>query len=149
MALTPAVTADIAADQRFPALITDIKIGDSGANSSTFFSLGVLDEASLNITPVNQNSSGSVPRQMGYKIEFSAMVLASGTNATAAVASIIQNDHDTQLTDINGSTYTYLSANFQLSAGRTIEGDFEGSVKIPITGSGFLTKALYMSTYSA
>lgn len=149
MALTPAVAADIAADQRFQALITDISIGEAGADSTDFFSLGRLDEAALTITPASQNSSGGVPLQGGYKIEFTAMVLASGTNITATVASIIQNDHDTTLTDAFGATYTYVTGQFQITAGRAIEGDFEGMVKIPITGGGFLTAATYISTYTA
>lgn len=149
MALTPAVAADVAADQRWQALITDISIGDSGADATDFFSLGRIDEAALTITPVGGKSSGGVPIQGGYLIELSAMVLASGTNITAAIASIIQNDHDTTLTDAFGATYTYLSAQFQLQAGRVIEGDFEGLVKIPITGGGYLTTATYISTYTA
>lgn len=149
MALTPAVTADVAADQRFGALITDISIGDTGAASSDFFSLGTLDEGSLVLEPRVQNSSGGIPQIMAYKIIFTAMVLASGTNISAALNSIIQNDHDTTLTDVEGSKYTYLNAYFKLTAGRALEGDLEGMVKIPITGGGYLTKALFDSTFTS
>ena len=149
MALTPAAAAAYAADQRFPALITSISLMDAGADSSTYFVLGNLIDPKLTYEPVQGTYGGDVPFILGYKIAFEATVVASGTAMQATLVSLIQNAHDTRLTDINGHTWTFVSANFQLTHGMAIEGNFENEIKMPVTGADYLTAALFTSTFTA
>lgn len=144
------VAADYARDQIFPALLNKIEVKGAAEDPALdYVEVGPLDGVKLNAEPVNQNSSGGVPIQLGFKISLEGMVLATGTNMRTAVAAVIGNAHDAKLTDVNGHTWELLSTEFALTVGEAVEGDFEGARKFPIKGAGYLTKARFNAIFTA
>lgn len=142
------VPADYARDQIFPALIKKIEVMGPDEVAGSEASFGSVNGCKLTAEPVNQNSAGGIPIQLGYKLAMEGEILATGTNMRTGVSAVIGNAHNVTLTDANGHKYTLLSDEFAIAIGESIEGDFEGARKFPVKGGGYLTKDRFNAVFT-
>ena len=148
MAYTPTTSSSYAKNQFFGASIVKIELKDAGANSSDYFEIGRIKDASLQIQARSDTDSRNVTLQFGYGIEFSCMALGTGSDLMTLSSEISANDHDVKMTDINGHTYTFTYDQFQLSMGHQIEGQYENDKYMTINGGGTLTSAEFASMFA-
>lgn len=143
--------ADIAKAQQFAALINKCEVREQGGDASQWQSVGRIEAGELNFEPKNQMSAGGVPNQLGWQCSLTVNCIVSGTNLRTALAEVVDTASEIRLTDVNGHVYTLTkqtNEDFDWSVGNPITGDAENAKKLVITGSGFMTKATFLSIFT-
>jgi len=145
--------ADWSKDQTFPASIVKLEIRENTGASDQYQELGSVSDMTLSNEAAFQTAAGGREIQVGHNFTIEGFIVTASANMKTMLANIASYIVDIRATDINGHTRTLSSTTgiqLDMVVGEVIESsdDISGSVRIPVRIKGFMTMALWASTFA-